>query len=266
MKTSSKANSNPEVFLTLDATFTYISVSLQFLKVRYQFYSTDTKMSCSNFLFAITIFVLTYFYSLPANGDNLQDTCPTDTSPDQTMFINGFPCKNPSNITTSDFKNLLLSHQGSTDTFLRSSVIIVTAAEFPGLNTLGLSTARTDLEVDGLVMPHTHPRATEMIFVAKGVVIAGFIDTNSKLFQSVLREGDVFIFPKGLLHYCMNSGFEDALAYSVFNAQNPGVVDISNAMFGGDAEMMKLAMAKLVSLNRLEDVRVDDHMNLNDEL
>ncbi|GKA36424.1 germin-like protein subfamily 3 member 4 [Tanacetum coccineum] len=224
-------------------------------------------MSSPNIIFVITIVSFIYFYSLPANGDNLQDICPTYTSHDRSMFINGFPCKNPSNISTSDFKNLLLSQKGETDTFLRSSVTIVTAAEFPGLNTLGLSTARTDLEVDGLVMPHTHPRSTEMIFVAKGVVIVGFIDTNSKLFQSVLREGDVFVFPKGLLHYCLNSGFDNALIYSFFNAQNPGVVDISNAMFGGtESEMVRVALAKLVSFNKVEDVRVDDNGDLKDEL
>lgn len=217
----------------------------------------------SNLLFAIAIAIVIFLLcSLSANSDNLQDTCPTDTS-SNTMFINGFPCKNPSNITTSDFKNLLLSQQGSTDTFLRSSVTIVTAAEFPGLNTLGLSTARTDLEIDGVVTPHTHPRASEMIFVAKGVVIAGFIDTKSDLFQSVLREGDVFVFPKGLLHYCLNGGFEDAIVYSVFNAQNPGVVDLANAMFG-DKESgmvtMKTAMAKLVART------VDDTKKPYDEL
>ncbi|KAI3826289.1 hypothetical protein L1987_00335 [Smallanthus sonchifolius] len=221
-------------------------------------------MLSSNLLFVFAILLLT---CLPAYSDNLQDICPTYISPDETMFINGFPCKNPSNVTTSDFKNLLLSQPGSTDEFLRSSVTIVTAAEFPGLNTLGLATARTDLEVDGLVMPHTHPRATEMIFVAKGVVIAGFLDTKNQLFQSVLREGGVFVFPKGLLHYYLNSGFDEAVIYSVFNAQNPGVVDVSNAMFGdSNAEMVKLAMAKLVSLNRVEDVRVDDNTNLYDEL
>ncbi|KAI3766124.1 hypothetical protein L2E82_16174 [Cichorium intybus] len=224
-------------------------------------------MTTSNLLFAIAIPLLINLYSSPANSDNLQDICPTDTSPHQTMFINGFPCKNPSNITTSDFKNLLLSKPSSTDPFLRSSMTLVTASEFPGLNTLGLSTARTDLEVDGLVMPHTHPRSSEMMFVVKGVVIVGFIDTDSRFFQSVLREGDVFVFPKGLLHYCLNNGFEDALFYSVFNAQNPGVVDISNAMFGDKAsEVVKMATAKLVSLNRVEDVRGDDYKNLYDEL
>ncbi|KAK9074925.1 hypothetical protein SSX86_003244 [Deinandra increscens subsp. villosa] len=224
-------------------------------------------MFSSILLFPIALLLLTSFCFLPSYCDNLQDICPTHISPDETTFINGFPCKNPSNVTTSDFKNLLLSQRGSTDEFLRSSVTIVTAAEFPGLNTLGLATARTDLELDGLVMPHTHPRATEMIFVAKGVVIAGFIDTKNQLFQSVLREGDVFVFPKGLLHYCLNSGFEEGLIYSVFNAQNPGVVDVSNGLFGDhNSEMVKLAIAKLVSINRVEDVRVDDNLNLYDEL
>ncbi|KAL8200210.1 hypothetical protein R6Q57_011549 [Mikania cordata] len=219
----------------------------------------------SSSLVTITILLL---ICLKAYCDNLQDICPTYIAPDEPMFINGFPCKNPSNVTTSDFKNMLLSQQGITDEFQRSSVTIVTAAEFPGLNTLGLATARTDLEIDGLVMPHTHPRATEMVFVAKGVVIVGFLDTNAQLFQSVIREGDVFVFPKGLLHYCLNSGFEDALIYSVFNAQTPGVVDVSNSMFGdNNSEVVKLAIAKLVSLNRVEDVRVDDDdMKINDEL
>lgn len=102
-----------------------------------------------------------------------------------------------------------------------------------------------------------------MIFVAKGVVIAGFIDTKSDLFQSVLREGDVSVIPKGLLHYCLNSGFENAIVYSVFNAQNPGVVDLSNAMFGDKESVMatmKMAMAKLVART------IDDTKKSYDEL
>ncbi|KAI3703037.1 hypothetical protein L6452_28791 [Arctium lappa] len=102
-----------------------------------------------------------------------------------------------------------------------------------------------------------------MIFVAKGVVIAGFINRKSDLFQSVLQEGDVFVFPKGLLHYCLNGGFEDAIVYSVFNAQNPGVVDLANATFGDKESVMgtmKMAMAKLVART------VDDTTKPYDEL
>ncbi|KAI9177436.1 hypothetical protein LWI28_015241 [Acer negundo] len=94
------------------------------------------------------------------------------------------------------FQDLQTENAGNTDNFLRSSVTLVTAFDFPGLNTLGLSVARTDIDKDGIVMPHSHPRASEILFVFEGVVIAGFIDTNSKVFLKLLKAGDVFVFPK----------------------------------------------------------------------
>ncbi|CAN4103938.1 unnamed protein product [Withania somnifera] len=162
--------------------------------------------------------------------DNLYDVCPSDTTR-KNFFINGFPCKNPAEITASDFKSSGLSKEGDTDNFQRSSTTLVTAVEFAGLNTLGLSVARTDLDIDGVVTPHAHPRASEMMFVNKGVVIAGFIDTKSHVFQKALKKGDVFIVPRGLVHYTLNSGFEFATVYSVLSSQNPGLVSIADAMF-----------------------------------
>ncbi|MCD7459926.1 hypothetical protein HAX54_042341 [Datura stramonium] len=177
--------------------------------------------------------------------DSLYDVCPTDMT-HKNIFINGYPCKNPAEITASDFKSSALSKEGDTDNFQRSVTTLVTAAEFAGLNTLGLSVARTDLDMDGVVMPHAHPRASEMMFVGKGVVIAGFIDTKSQVFQKTLKEGDVYIVPRGLLHYTLNSGFELATVYSVLSSQNPGLVSISDAMFAPVvSEPMKELMKKL---------------------
>ncbi|CAN4102634.1 unnamed protein product [Withania somnifera] len=179
--------------------------------------------------------------------DNLYDICPSDTT-HKNFFINGYPCKNPAETTASDFKSSVLSKEGNTDNFQRSSTTLVTAAEFAGLNTLGLSVARTDLDIDGVVMPHAHPRASEMMFVGKGLVIAGFIDTRSQVFQKTLKEGDVFIVPRGLLHYTLNSGFELATVYSVLSSQNPGLVSIVDAMFAPVvSEPMKELMKKLFS-------------------
>ncbi|WOH09995.1 hypothetical protein DCAR_0729456 [Daucus carota subsp. sativus] len=187
------------------------------------------------------------------DSDNLQDICPTGTSPKQTIFINGFPCKNPTNITASDFKSSLLNHKGDTDNFLQSSTNIVTASEYPGLNTLGLSVARIDLDIDGLVMPHSHPRASEIFFVSKGIVVAGFIDTNNQLFQGILREGDVFVIPRGLLHYYLNGGFEPATIIAVLNSQSPGVVSIADAMFTpNDLEAMERIKRSVISKSLLD--------------
>lgn len=164
----------------------------------------------------------------------LQDVCPTAPPADQqknNIFINGYLCKNPALVAPSDFKSSELDHAGNTDNFLQSSVTLVTAAEYPGLNTQGLSIARTDMAVGGLVLPHSHPRASEMLHVYSGIVIAGFIDSRGKLFQNYLRAGDTVVFPRGLIHFSLNGGFELATAFSVLNSQNPGVVRVADAMF-----------------------------------
>ncbi|KAF0897087.1 hypothetical protein E2562_033637 [Oryza meyeriana var. granulata] len=161
--------------------------------------------------------------------------------------MNGFLCKSPSTIMASDFKTLLLNHAGGLDNMVRSSVNIVTATEFPGLNTLGLSMARTDIAPSGAVLPHSHPRGSEMMFVNSGSVVAGFFDTKGKLFQKTLAEGDVFIFPRGLVHFIMNYGFSLATTFSVLNSQNPGVVGITHAMFAPDSEVAEGLMARMLS-------------------
>lgn len=176
------------------------------------------------------------------------DMCPTmSTTQHDTMFMNGFPCKSPQNITSSDFKTSDLTTPGPIDDFTGSSLKLMTAVEFPGLNTLGLSVARTDLKIDGIVMPHSHPRASEMMFVAEGVVRAGFVDTRNKMFLKVLREGDVFVFPRGLLHFTMNAGYRAATVFSVLNSQNPGVVSVVDAVFG-DGSVSDMIGKKLRSL------------------
>lgn len=172
---------------------------------------------------------------------NIYDMCPTDTS-HQMMFMNGYPCKDPRSVTASDFKTTLLNESGDTRNFYLSAVTMATASVFPGLNTLGLSAARTDIEVDGAVLPHSHPRASEMIFVSSGDLVAGFLDSNNQVFQIRLKKGDVFVFPKGLLHFCFNAGFDKATIFSVLNSQNPGLVSLSGAMFekkgSGDRKML----------------------------
>ncbi|XP_022737016.1 germin-like protein subfamily 3 member 4 [Durio zibethinus] len=214
-----------------------------------------TKMN-SNLLFFI-IFCTSISICLADIG-NLYDACPTNMTAKQTVFINGFPCKNFSRIIAPDFKTSKLNHAGDTDNFLRSSVNIVTAADFPGLNTLGLSIARTDLEVDGRVMPHSHPRASELFFLSKGVVLAGFIDTNNTLFQSFIKAGDVILFPRGLFHFCVNAGFEPVTAFSVLNSQNPGVVSISGAMLETNSELIDNITRRLISVPPSELKRISN--------
>lgn len=204
--------------------------------------------------FVYSIFFVFFFNLLTkiqvslADCDNLQDTCPSISPNKQTIFINGLPCKNPANVTAQDFKTNELSNASSMDIF-GASVKLVTAAEFPGLNTLGLSIGRIHIDNDGLVNFHYHPRATEMIFVKKGVLLVGFIDTQNQVFQNVLKVGDVCVFPKGLFHYILNQGFEEAIVYSVYNSQNPGQVSIIPTTFDTTLESVEKLKKKIISLS-----------------
>ncbi|KAG1370256.1 Germin-like protein 11-1 [Cocos nucifera] len=187
-----------------------------------------------------------------ADSSPLRDTCPMDPKGERKLFMNGFSCKDPETIMPSDFKTSMLKNAGDTDNFVRSCMNVVTAAEFPGLNTLGLSVARTDLAMDGMVLPHSHPRASEMMYVVRGTVIAGFIDTKDRPFQKMLEEGDIFVIPRGLLHFFLNAGFGPATIHSVLNSQNPGVVSIAGAMFSSDYHVSEMLVARMLSLRAME--------------
>ncbi|KAM7272501.1 hypothetical protein ACFE04_027164 [Oxalis oulophora] len=203
-----------------------------------------------NFYLLCTVAVCLCIGFCSADSDNLRDYCPAaPTSTKQTIFLNGLPCKNPNTISPSDFKSSDLDEPGDTENFLHSSDRIITASVFSGLNTLGLAIGRTDLDIDGLVMPHSHPRGSEMFFVFKGNVIAGFLDTQNKVFQNSMKAGDVFVYPRGLLHYCFNAGFEEAVIYSVYNSQNPGLVSTGGALFEPDVESVSKMVKNLISLS-----------------
>ncbi|KAG6606852.1 Germin-like protein subfamily 3 member 4, partial [Cucurbita argyrosperma subsp. argyrosperma] len=212
------------------------------------------------------IFLLVVFFSClgisVADSHNVFDSCPTAT--DRIDFINGFPCKNPTIVRTDDFTSAKLTGPVNTDDRFSSLVKVVTAADFPGLNSLGLSISRTDLGTDAIVSPHSHPRATEMFFVNQGIVLAGFIDTKNRLFQEFLKPGDVIVFPKGLLHFCLNSGYETATIFSVYNSQNPGVVNVNGAMFepADSSHFIDKFLDKLKALSSLPDLKFNPNVTL----
>ncbi|KAG4187772.1 hypothetical protein ERO13_A08G122300v2 [Gossypium hirsutum] len=111
---------------------------------------------------------------------------------------------------------------------------VVTGAnveKIPGLNTLGVSLARIDYEPGGLNPPHTHPRATEIIFVLDGELDVGFITTSNKLISKSVKKGDIFVFPKGLVHFQKNNGEKPASVIAGFNSQLPGTQSIAATLF-----------------------------------
>ncbi|KAJ7569204.1 hypothetical protein O6H91_01G066600 [Diphasiastrum complanatum] len=171
------------------------------------------------------------------------------------LLFNGLFCKDPSTVNVSDFVFHGLGKAGNTSNAAGVAVTPAFAAQYHALNTLGLSVARLDFAPGGLVTLHTHPRATEVLYLEKGSIYTGFVDGTNTLFAQTIHKGDLFIFPKGLLHFQLNVGKGHALAISSLNGQNPGVQVIPNALFGSKIADIVLEKAFSISENEVESLK-----------
>lgn len=170
-------------------------------------------------------------YVLAADADPIDDFCVADLS--SKLIINGLVCVNPATVTGTDFKFTGFEKAGNTSNGLGSAVSPAFAGvNYPALNTQGLGLARLDYAKGGLIAPHTHPRATEVLYVAQGTLYVGFVDTNNKFYPTILNKGDLYVFPRGLIHFQLNIGNGPAFAIASFNSQNPGLQLVANALFG----------------------------------
>ena len=168
------------------------------------------------------------------------------------MFVNGKFCKDPKLASADDFFFSGLNIPKDTSNPIGSNVTQVNVAQIPGLNTLGVSLARIDYAPYGQNPPHTHPRASEILFVQEGTLYVGFVTSNpdNKLFTKVLNKGDVFVFPVGLIHFQFNIGKTNAVAFAGLSSQNPGVITIANAVFGSDPPINPDFLARAFQLDQ----------------
>ncbi|CAI9764511.1 unnamed protein product [Fraxinus pennsylvanica] len=132
---------------------------------------------------------VTMLTRVSADPDMLQDICVADLT--SGVKVNGFACK--SNVTAEDFFFAGLAKPGATNTTTGSLVTLANVEKIPGLNTLGLSLARIDFAPGGVNPPHTHPRATEMIFVLEGGLDVGFITTANVLISKSIKKGEIYL-------------------------------------------------------------------------
>lgn len=181
----------------------------------------------------------------------LQDFCVAD--PSSSVVVNGMPCKDPKSVQADDFFLAGLHLKANTSNPVGLGATPVTVTQVPGLNTLGISMVRLDFAPGGINPPHTHPRATEILTVLEGDLLAGFVtsDPGNRFVSKVLHQGDVFVFPVGLPHFQSNVGTNatTASAIAALNSQNPGVISIANAVFGSNPDIPTPILAKAFQVN-----------------
>ncbi|KAH9622213.1 hypothetical protein KSS87_007164 [Heliosperma pusillum] len=185
--------------------------------------------------FILLLITLSLVYA--TDPTQLQDFCVATNDPHNAIFVNGLFCKNSKDATPEDFFFKGLDIPAKLNA-LGSGATQVNPMNLAGLNTLGISVARLDFAPYGLILPHIHPRASEVFTVLDGTIYVGFTSIQSnggnKLLAKVLNKGDVFVFPQGLIHFQLNIGNTSAVGFSSFSSQNPGLVSIPDAVFGAE--------------------------------
>ncbi|GMN25875.1 hypothetical protein TIFTF001_001095 [Ficus carica] len=211
------------------------------------------KTSCVDFVLTLVVLALSAYIACAYDPGPLQDFCVAIDDPKHLLFVNGKFCKNPELVKAEDFFFRGLNIPRDTNNAVGSNVTLVNVDNLLGLNTLGVSLARIDYAPYGENPPHTHPRSTEILFVADGTLYVGFVSSNqdeNRLFTKILYKGDVFVFPIGLIHFQFNIGKYPAVAFAGFGSQNPGTITIANAVFGSDPPINPEVLAKAFMLDK----------------
>ncbi|KAJ7971843.1 Germin-like protein subfamily 1 member [Quillaja saponaria] len=203
-------------------------------------------------LLAIALLALASSLASASDPSPLQDFCVAINDTKNGVFVNGKFCKDPKKVKPNDFFFEGLNKPGDTSNSVGSRVTAVNVQQILGLNTLGISLARIDFAPKGLNAPHTHPRATEILVVEEGTLYVGFVtsNTDNRLFTKVLNKGDVFVFPIGLIHFQLNVGYGNAVAFAGLSSQNPGVITIADAVFGSNPPISPEVLTKAFQVDK----------------
>lgn len=104
--------------------------------------------------------------------------------------------------------------------------------------------------------PHTHLRSDELLFVVDGSLAVGFIDTINKLYTQTLQLGDMFVFPKGPVHYQSNANAKNpATAISAFGNANAGTVSVPSNVFATGIDDNILAKAFKIDSATIQKIK-----------
>ena len=171
--------------------------------------------------------------------------------------LNGYACKDAANITAADFFFQGLAKPVAPNNSVGSIPTVASVQKIPGLNTLGVSMARVDFAPGGLNPPHSHPRATEIAFVLEGELDVSFITTSNVLISKTIKKGEVFVFPRGLVHFQKNNGNKPAAALGAFSSQLPGTQSIAATLFAATPEVPDnvLTMAFQIGTKEVDKIK-----------
>lgn len=128
--------------------------------------------------------------------------------------------------------------------------------EFQALIGQSVSLAVLLLPGGGVSAPHIRPHATGLFFLLKGSLEVGFVDTTNKLYTQTLHEGDLFIFPKGLVHYQYNADPKrPAMGIAAFGSASAAVVSLPTTLFASGVDDGTLAKSFRTNVATIKKIK-----------
>ncbi|GAB4844243.1 hypothetical protein Ancab_037607 [Ancistrocladus abbreviatus] len=117
---------------------------------------------------------------------------------------------------------------------------------------LKLAYATDPNQLQDFCVGNNDPNATGDFFFSSHDKLGNTNKKNggNRLFSKLLNEGDVFVFPQGLIHFQMNVGKTNAIAIAALSSQNPGVVTIANVVFGSNPPISADVLTKAFQLDK----------------
>ncbi|KAE9614493.1 hypothetical protein Lal_00012290 [Lupinus albus] len=180
----------------------------------------------------LIFFLFAFLFSTTISHVSARDFCVADLKGRETSV--GYPCKSPNNVTVDDF--VFSNFKVGTLNQFNFSFTPAFVDHFPALNGVGLSFGRVEVKKGGAVPMHTHADATEVIISTGGKYTAGFITSDNRVYTKTLTEGNIFVIPKGLLHFGVNVGKGKASGIVVFTSEKPSVQILDIALFGNNLD------------------------------
>lgn len=161
------------------------------------------------------------------------------------------PAINGTFFTFSGFRNIPTTPAEPT-----LKVTKATVTELPALEGQSVSMAYLEFPPGAINPPHTHPRGSELLYLLYGKLEVTVVDTKNVAYTQVLQTGDMFVFPKGLVHLQYNRNHKEmAYALSAFGSVNAGTVSVPNAVFATGIDDVILAKAFRTDVDTIQKIK-----------
>ncbi|ANB15793.1 spherulin-1A [Sugiyamaella lignohabitans] len=128
------------------------------------------------------------------------------------------------------------------------NITTAVVSSFPALEGTGAAMFLFQLGPCGMVLPHSHPRASEFIVVTEGKISTQFLtETGSDVFSNTLKQYQSTIFPVGSLHVELNPTCEPAKFIGAFDNPDPGTFFVAPGFFSLEEQVVLTQLGGAVS-------------------